>query len=325
MRQANGFSAIFGIIAIISLGMYVMACYGPPTWHPDGTKIVFTIFDSENERQGVALHDIKTGDTRVLFVIMGSDDAETIFVQWERSGERVIVLHGNDDNGVNADLIPVASESPAWSIHLPEEVFALTPYPEIDGKLYLANQQIAILDLETGEIRIEELDGSSDSSSLSLVQLDEQIYYVRTTPGETQSLDSDSDSSLDSLEFGMLALDELSLRPLFGLGETDIGEYGIKDVFWIAAEPRGSRLAMVCRTEKKKGEENPEFLLLLDRQGKQSVLRPDFVAKKWSLGNLQWSPDDSVIYASVLAILEDNGVPAYCLAEIPVSGDRPRL
>ena len=130
-----------------------------PDWHPDGHLLVSE--GSCGGNIGLYLIDTSTGDVRLLF------DSEHVdgYPRWFSDGKR-IAFHQINDEGISR--IHIAELSRGGEVLETENItdggFDIEPAPSPDGErlAYSAagegGQEIAVLDLQTGEVTVWETD-----------------------------------------------------------------------------------------------------------------------------------------------------------------------
>ena len=312
MKERNGLKVMLGIVGLLAWMLYVLACR--PSWSPDGSKILFTYYNPEADEAGVALYDRNTGETRSIFVEARRNGDELIPVQWESDGARAIVWVEERQ----LLLLPVDSGKPARRFGLPEDIeWQGTPYPEVGGNLYLGDETLTRLNLETGEVQSRELEVGHD---VVLFQGNNSVFYAKQVDTPENESEEGEGSGDGGIEIGELDLDALTFQPLFELKERDLAAHGVKEVHALMElEPSGSRIAMIGQGEDR------DFIILCTRAGLQKVVAPEFPVDEYRLGNLQWSPDGKTIYAVVLTPTGKKDETQYSLGEIPVDGGSSRL
>lgn len=312
MKERNGLKVMLGIVGLLAWMAYILACRA--SWSPDSSKVLFPYYNPEADEAGVALYDRNTGETRSIFVRADASSNELIPVQWESDGARAIVWVEERQ----LLLLPIDSAKPARRFELPEDIeWQGTPYPEVGGNLYLGDETLIRLNLETGEVKSRELEVGHD---VVLFQGNNSVFYAKEVDTPEDESEEGEGSGDGGIEIGELDPNGLTFQPLFVLKERDLAAHGVKEVHALMElEPSGSRIAMIGQGEDR------DFIILCTRAGLQKVVAPEFPVEQYRLGNLQWAPDGKTIYAVVLTPTGKKDETQYSLGEIPVDGGSSRL
>jgi hypothetical protein len=321
-------------VAFVGWLVFILACVGGPAWSPDGTQILFAYRDVENSRTSVALYDRNRETVRTIFSQPSDDEDEpAIHPRWQSDGKRALIgffggtPDGSDDNCVLVS-IPIKSRLPLQMYNLGRTPGCVYIYPEIGQKVYFAGKDLRWVDLKTGKIDSEKfkVDGKdSPEEELVLSESSNDLCYQRTVkrprkPGDQQPGDESGE------EVGVLQPNDASLKASFTFWESDLTILGldsnVNDLSPMAMAPNETTGAMIATT---KGKDSDRILLTEDGKGIVRVLAPDLGGKLYNLGNLVWSSDGKMLFASALTEGEPKKASDYWLAEIPVDGGTVRM
>jgi hypothetical protein len=320
MYPRSGLQVVLGAIGVLAFFIYVLACR--PSWSPDGSKILFRAADSTG--LGVALLDVKTGKTRMLFVegpteADGDAKESLAAVQWARDGQRAIAVLMDDSKLTRLLLLPVGSKRPARLVYL-EEVGnecgyeqAAMPLPEKNGQVFIGGKKLVRVELETGRVRNWEADSAE---AVSLAERDGSIVYAMESHREPKGW-----------EFGEVDPESLTLRPFLRLEQDALGArleaagLGLEELSLplLAPEPHGTRIALKAKTSQG------DVIVVLDRTGFRQVLRTRPEPAGCIIGNLQWAPGGKLLYAVDLKGQAGSDTLQYSVGEVPLDGGPARL
>jgi hypothetical protein len=158
-----------------------------------------------------------------------------------------------------------------------------------------------------------------------LSEATDQLYYQRRVKRPSHGPDNQPKDE-DGEEAGVIQLQDASFKPSFTYWDSDLTALGLEssasDTSPIALAPDGTSGALIAT---KNGKDSDRILFTEQGKGIVRVHTPDLGGKQFSLGNLIWSADGKIIYASALTPGDAKGVSNYWLAEIPVEGGRAHL
>lgn len=327
-ESARWLHVILLVVGLAGWMIFILACVGGPAWSPDGSQILFAYRDVENSRTAVALYDRTTGKVSTILAQPDAKEGElALHPTWQSDGSRALVAIYRDIPGGSSDgaceliSIPVRSAVPVQVYNLGFTDGCVFPFPQVNGKVYFAGENLRWVELETGHVESHDFKvGASSSESPDEVRLSEhdgQIYYQRRVTRKTGG-DANEESGK---EVGRLHLEDFIFESFFTLWPEDFSASGVEDahfLFW----PRGSRVAMIGFGE---GSNSDKILLAEENKGIVRVLAPDLGVRPYKVGNLVWSSDGKMLYASAITIGEQEHSLNYWLAEIPVDAGRLRL
>jgi dipeptidyl aminopeptidase/acylaminoacyl peptidase len=315
------------VVGLAGWMIFIVACVGGPAWSPDGSQILFAYRDVENSRTAVALYDRATGAVSTILTEPTTKEGElALYPKWQNDGTRAlvgiyrIIPGGSSYGGCELISIPVKSSLPLQVYNLGFTEGCLFSYPQVNGKVYFAGEDLRWVDLETGEVESQEFKlpaKLSEFNGVALSEHDGQIYYQRKV---TRNV-SDADKEEEGSEVGQLQLENFTLKPSFTFWARDLAALGVQDahpILW----PHGSGVAMIG---VGKDGDSDKILFAEENKGIVRALAPDLGARPYKLGNLIWSADGRTLYASALMTGEQKDALEYWLAEIPPDGGRARL
>jgi len=307
-RHTESRSAAFTIFGLLAFLLYSLACR--PSWSPDGSKLLYSYYNSDTGEAGVALFDRATGTTRSIFVVPRPSYDRLIPAQWETGGERAVVW----PKGQELLLLPLESSKPAQPFELPEDVSArVLPIPEVAGNLYFSGGAVSKVDLRTGEVTSRETEKDP-----ALYGGRDSVYYLAKLFEPVSG--SDDEERVRGYEIGTLDLDELTLRPLFELDRKVLQTHGGDELFWtVAFDPKGDRMALTLVGV------TGASILVCSQAGLLETIMPELPFERYDLRGLQWSLDGKSLYAAVLSPDTSEDRTLFSVAEIPLRGAPPRL
>jgi len=332
--QARWLHVILLFLGLVGWLIFILACVGGPAWSPDGSQILFAYRDVDNSRTSVALYDRTKGNIRVIFSQPYEKEGElALHPQWQRDGKRALVaIFGGTpdrgDDGCQLVSIPITSKLPLQVYNLGQTPGCIYTYPQMNDRVYFAGTDLRWVDLKTGKVNSSKfkMDGKdSDEEQVLLSEGNGGLYYQRSLKRKVQAADG-TEHDENGEELGRLQTEESSFRPSFVFWDRDLHALGVESdatgTSPISIAPDGSRSAMIA---SKNGDDSDSILLMEDKKGVVRVFNPDLGRKPFELGNLTWSADTKILYASVLTRTDAKDVQEYWLAEIPLDGSRVRL
>ncbi|MBZ5683448.1 MAG: hypothetical protein LAP86_00305 [Acidobacteriia bacterium] len=337
MISARGLHVALLLVGLAGWLIFILACVGGPAWSPDGSQILFGYRDVENSRTSVALYDRGKDTIRTIFSQPFEKEDELILhPRWARDGKRALVgMFGStpdgSDNSCLLVSIPIKSKLPLQVYNLGKTVGCVYAFPQIGDTVYFAGEDLRWVELKSGKFDSQKfkVDGKdSPDEEVVLSEASDQLYYQRKVRRPISGPDpqqKDKDKDEDGEEVGVIQLQDTSFKPSFTYWDSDLTALGIgsnaSDTSPIAPAPNRTSGAMIA----KDGKDSDRILLTEEGKGIVRVVAPDLGGKSYSLGNLVWSADGKMLYASALTAGEAKGVSDYWLTEIPLEGGRARL
>lgn len=304
MHLPRALHIVLGLIAIAGFFLFITACM--PSWNPDGSQIVFDYRNPTTKECGVALYDIASGKTIPIYSYRPrSCDQVFISAQWREDGRSVLVFVSDDNAPVEerSFLVEVAPNGDlVRTIKLNDTYFA--PAAEVRGDLYLWGDNPIKVSFSTNKWQqIDALNGAY------FFRGNDEVLFITGAEGEDREL------------FAIGSLDPDSLRPHnpteFRIPNNSQSEF---DTFIPppATDPSGRIAFPLVRKDKT------NFIAICDQHGLLRILEPNLDPHS-QLGNLQWSPDGSTLYAGVLGSVKKN-TSVWSIAEISAeSGEVTRI
>lgn len=307
----NRLHAALAGVALAAWLLFILACTGA-SWSPDGTRILFSYADPVAKQRGIAVYDLASGAANSLLLRAEDKSGSVPFAQWQRDGSRALIFtYAANDAAAEMTVLamPVGSPGTARQFALPggKSSPGLLPFPEIDGQLYVDGNNLARLNLETGEVKLERPKGENPTY---LFSDESHLFYIRQTRKE------------ESYDVGVVDPLTLALHRTFTVSAETVRPLGaeVKEILTIPVmDPKSGRIALMA-TEKETG-----VILLCTTQAVERVLRPRLPFDDFELLNLQWSRDGRALYATVVSDSADGKAVDIYLAEIPVDGSPVRL
>jgi hypothetical protein len=173
------------------------------------------------------------------------------------------------------------------------------PLAEAGGSLYIPGDALVRLDLATGDVESEPFDGGRDV--LFFARAD-TVHYAREVKPE-------------GVEIGRVDTEKLALKPAFTLRKEDHGEVAPL----LAFSPDGKQMALPA---KKSGKNS---LLILAGGGVRKSIPLELPPDTCDVGNLEWSPDGTTIYAALLWDKRDSNVAQLGFGEITLATGTVRV
>ncbi len=329
-ESARWLHVILLAVGLAGWMVFILACVGGADWNSDGSQIIFAYRDVENSRTAVALYDRATGAVSTILSQPAAKEGElALHPRWQNDGTRALVAiyrgipGGSSDGACELISIPVKSSLSLQVYNLGFTEGCNFPYLQVNGKVYFGGADLRWVDLGTGEVESQDFRLPSKLSGFQEVVLSEhggQVYYQGKVTHKVSGADS-KEKEEEGSEVGGIQLEDLTLKPFFTFWAQDLPALGVRDVysiFW----PHGSSVALIGLGKES---DSDKILLGEENKGIVRVLAPDLGVKLYKLGNLIWSSDGRMLYASAITIGEQQNTLDYWLAEIPVDGGRVRL
>jgi hypothetical protein len=335
MRERNPLHIAMGVLGLLGMLLYVLACGSRPAWSPDSSKVLFRYCSPELKETGVALYDRDAGTVRSIFSRqLGEDKCSdgSLSAAWRDDGSSAIIVWGEtrekkrknpstrkmetiQNPMAHVEVQPMGGESKKLHVKLRHfqlsDAVSMVPLAESRGKLYLIGTdkaKVLQLDLKTGKQKYRSFE--DDREEPVLYSHEGHIIFGREA----------GENSADS-EFGELDPTDLSLHRWFVLKNESLKAHAVSDFTgFLAFEPHGNRMVMPASGEDKKPR-----ILMCNGRGLEQVLKPDLPDPAPTLGNLEWSRDDETLYATVISPTEKSGVVQVSLGEISLAGGPARL
>src|SRR5215510_8840489 len=316
MKRKQWIYLLTGCAGLVGWLLFVLACTGWPAWSPDSRRILFPYLNPDSKDSGIALYDRTAGTVVPVFRELAPEsNAPLPYAQFTQDGKQIVVLLFDPGEGDPADevfLLPVEGKKTLRRFMLPHsKQFSFPPFPEYGNQLFLGLSYIARVNLKTGEVETRELKGGK---GIHLIPDGERIWYVM------YDLEREGREG-DGFQVGEMSRNDLGLKSLFELWDTDMNSRGITRVSILGLTPIPGGLGLA--TSGRMGDD--PALVFFNRAGLDRVVTPQFPGKGYRLGRLAWSADGKTIYTTAVAPGKTAGAAEFSVAEIPVSGGPVRL
>ncbi len=305
MHPPRALHIVLSLVAIAGFFLFIAACM--PSWSPDGSQIVFDYRNPTTKEIGVALYDIGSGKTSTIYSYQPKSEDETfISAQWREDGRSIFAFVY--DSGLPSEqrsfLVEVTPTGElVRTIKFSNEGY-YAPVPEVRGGLYLWGDTPIQVDLSTGQWKkIPDLNN---------------IYFFRG-PDEVLFVAQAGEEEPDLFAIGSVDPESLQAHNLkeFRIPNTRQSEF---ETFIPppATDPSGRIAFPLVRKDQSSA------IAICDQNGLLRTLEPNLDPHS-QLGNLQWSPDGTALYAGVLGnVKKDSSV--WSIAEINAeSGEITRI
>jgi hypothetical protein len=334
MKQHRMCDSILALLGITAVAVYVLACR--PSFSPDGSRIVFTSFDTDAKQATVLCYDVKAKTLETLYQtatvdkihipdplpqpgkkqeadpspslsLDNSTEPYLVAAQWLPDGKRIAI------NALSYVLtLPVGSAGPPRMFQLQNILDSGTlmrDFPILGRYQFIPDKEFLLrLDLETGEML-----AAPDKKEYILMGEGNQLWYLAASDIVEGS--GSSEAKAENVEIGRLHPETLATTPLFKM--KGVEQFG--DLTGFAAFSRdGSRLALSTLFSK-----TPKLLLLRNNKLEKTVA----LAKedsRISVGNLEWSADGKTVFMAYGRDKENNTPGRYGILEAHIDGGEVR-
>ena len=302
--------SLLAAVGAAALAIYVLAC---TSFSPDDSKVVFPSFDLKSGDMGVSVYDRKSGFTEPIFVAarihppdQKEQDVASVRPQWSADGKSILVAWAmdSDDKRLNLAILPFARRGPTRMFVIPDVAHCgqklVNPLAVAGNRLFFVPEtdQIARLDLETGDVRTNQLEGRE--VTLLPSPNGDQILYVTGSQGLNHSS-----------EVGWINPETFARSPLPQIKPQDMQGEGA-----LAISSDAKRVAIVTTSSNKLD------LCVSATDGTEKRQSLDWPFKQARLGSGSFAPGQNMIYAAYANDDDTNSVMG--LAEIPLNGGTVR-
>jgi len=298
---------VLGLVAIAGFFLFITACM--PSWSPDGSQLVFDYYDPATKQLGVAVYDVGSGKSTPIYTYRPKGQNQVFLsTQWRDDGRTVLVFVYDDaataeERSFLAEIAPNGDLVRTIKLNQSDGYFA--PVAEVRGDLYLWGDHPIKVSLSTGEWKeIPDL---------------ESTYFFR---GSDQALFIDKSEAEDKNDLFVIgSLNTDSLKPQ-NATEFHIPNNSQSEFDGFVPPPavdRSGRIAFpIARKDKTR------IIAICDQHGLLRTLEPKLDPRS-QLGNLQWSPDGTSLFAGVLGSVKKDSF-VWSIAEINAeSGEITRI
>ena len=288
---------VFGLLAVLAVVIYMLACGSRPTWSPDSNRVVFSFADRESETFGLALYNLQTAQTERIF-----EADEEMFFQpvWLGQKEQIIALAVSDEDVLDIIQIDLATGQDKLIKTMPSKdaQIALMVPPALADERYLffscntnnQNSELVLyrLDLETAKLRLV-----PDSTDLHLFQTGEGYLYLRGRD--------------DRVEVGSVDVKKLRFRKLLTLKDEKVfGGMGPA----LLRKKDGSEFVFITEEEhpeqgKPATKKKDLKVLRVNRRGKLVKTIPLTTASDaQAIVHMVYAPDERTLFVPTLSAVD---------------------
>jgi hypothetical protein len=288
--------SIFAAVAVASLVIYVLACRSAVS--PDGRHVLVPLLidEAKDKELAVLLVDRRSGDSRRLLSMPGSDNG-LVSVAWSPDGRAALVLRRAAKGTSELLELPVDANGPTRVFSLPasdpKDDDEITPFaipPVAMGRWVLISGVNLLLDRDTGESR--QLPFPPKTSAFFSLS-GNTVFYMA---GEKEDKDAKEKDASKSIEFGTLNSTDFTPRRAARFTLPPEANAGL----FFAPSPDGRSFAFTI------GAENNDAVELAIHDGTKLRRSPITVdGQPLRLGNLQWSQSGGTIFAAGFRALPD--------------------
>lgn len=253
---------IFGLLAVLAVLIYMLACGTRPAWSPDSTRVVFAFYDRRAETTGLALYDLRTRQTSRIY-----ETEEQVLFQpiWLADQEQVLALAARGDDALDIIHIDLASGEDRIIKTIPAKnapTALMIPPVLVDGRYLFFSGELGEKDPELAlhrlDLKTERLITLANTTDRFLYKIGEEYFYLAGLE--------------DAVELGTMNAKSLRFRRLATLDKQTYGEV----IPSLAGSEDASSLAVVAgqgakdqdKTDTESNDQDRFAVLILDRRGK---------------------------------------------------------
>ena len=254
---------IFGLLAVLAVLIYMLACGTRPAWSPDSTRVVFAFYDRRAETTGLALYDLRTEQTsriyeteeQVLFQPLWLDEKEQIIVLAAKEADKTLEIISLDLASGESRLIETfPAKEPQTALMIPPVL--------MDGRYLFFYAGLDETEPTPGlhrlDLKTERLITLANTTDRFLYKIGEEYFYLAGLE--------------DAVELGTMNAKSLRFRRLATLDKQTYGEV----IPSLAGSEKASSLAVVAgrgtkdqaQTDTERNDQDRFAVLILDRRGK---------------------------------------------------------
>ena len=97
---------VCGLLAVLAVVIYMLACGSRPAWSPDSKRVVFAYVDERTQTGGLAMYDLPTGKVTRIFE---SDEQMVYQPVWLGKKEQIVALAARGDTAVDIIQVDLAT------------------------------------------------------------------------------------------------------------------------------------------------------------------------------------------------------------------------
>ena len=288
---------IFGLLAVLAVVIYMLACGSRPAWSPDSDRVVFSFVDDDSETSGLAIYDLQTEQVSRIYEAEG----EVLFQPiWLGRSEQIIALAAKGDQELQIIEINLPSGQSRLIKSIPAKegaVALMVPPVLIDDRYLFFSAQLKEEQLPHCLYRFD-----LETEKLQPVPKGDEHYLFRFGSDYIYIAAHE-----EGAELGTFDAKSLRFKRLIKL---DSQKYGNLTA-GLAAKKNGKELAMVVKRSQEQGDKKFEVLILNNR-GKilKSIPLPKNVAFTEAV-HMTYGPKEISLWLPAVTPVEPNGKEEY--------------
>lgn len=302
MKEANTRNTVLGLVALLALTIYILAC---TSFSPDDSKVLYPAFDKVSGRIGIAVYDRETRRSDLLLVPLDMQEC-LVRAAWMPDGRQALVFWSGGDNSgpLRLALMPVAAaQGPARFLEIPDIKDHSSPFAYGIGyrnrQVYLVadSNRVDRLSLDTGDVESREIPGVKGDFCILPAPGANGLFYLSRSNDEPGS----------ALVFGRMDAQTFALKPVITVTNE------LRDQSFIAYNAEGTALAFVEAVDDADR-------LIVARQGNPTFARPLHTSKQTvSFGNAGFFGKGDALWATFARKDKEGKTAAYGFMQIPLS------